>query len=89
MSYYILAINPGSTSTKIALYLNETQVFNESIDHPQEMIDQFEGILQQVPMRKQLVLDCLKLHGFHPEQLSVVMGRGGLLPPPLKPVDIR
>jgi len=81
MEYLILAINPGSTSTKIALYKNEEELFNESITHPQEEIEQFESINRQAPMRKKTVLETLKKYGYRPEELSVVMGRGGLLPP--------
>ena len=80
MSFLILAINPGSTSTKIALFKDEEVVFNESIGHFEET-DQYENILQQIPMRKKLVLDKLSEFGYKPEDLSVVMGRGGMLPP--------
>ena len=81
MDYLILAINPGSTSTKIALYRNEEEVFKESISHPQAEIEQFDSILQQAPLRMKTVLDALDKHDFKPEDLSVVMGRGGMLPP--------
>jgi len=79
MDYLILAINPGSTSTKIALYRNEEELFKESIDLPQQEID--ESILKQIPMRRKLVLEFMERYGYKPEDLSVVMGRGGLLPP--------
>lgn len=79
--YYILAINPGSTSTKIALYLNKQQIFKESIDHSQEELEKYGNLLEQIPLRKALVVESLKKHGVAPSKLSVVMGRGGLLPP--------
>jgi len=81
MDYMILVINPGSTSTKIALYKNEEEVFKESIEHPHDEMDKYSNLLQEVPMRKRLVLEALEKHGYKPEDLSVVMGRGGLLPP--------
>ena len=81
MDYMILAINPGSTSTKVALYKNEEEVFNESITHPHTEIEKYETINKQMPMRKQAVLDVLKKHGCNPADLAIVMGRGGLLPP--------
>jgi butyrate kinase len=81
MEYLILAINPGSISTKIALYKNEEELFKECIDHPQHVIDQYNDILEQVPMRKALVLDALERHGYKVRDLSCVMGRGGLFPP--------
>ena len=81
MDYLILAINPGSTSTKVALYKNEDVIFNENISHPQTEIDKFETILEQEPMRKKAVLESLGKHGHKPEDLAIVMGRGGMLPP--------
>ena len=81
MDHLILAINPGSTSTKIALYKNEKLIFNENISHPMEEIDQFNTILQQEHMRKKAVLEALSKHGYKPADLSIVMGRGGMLPP--------
>jgi butyrate kinase len=81
MNYLILAINPGSTSTKIALYNNETEVYKESIDHHQQEIEKFDRIVDQIPMRQALVIESLRNHGYKPSDLNVVMGRGGLFPP--------
>ena len=79
--YLILAINPGSTSTKIALYENENELFKESIGHPHGDMEKFAGLLDQIPMRLALVLDALEIHGYKPRDLSCVMGRGGMFPP--------
>jgi len=81
MEHLILAINPGSTSTKIALYRNEEMLFNENISHPMSEIEQFDTIIEQEPMRMKAVLDALTKHGYKPADLSIVMGRGGMLPP--------
>ncbi len=81
MSYNILAINPGSTSTKIAYYQDETQVWVESIEHDQASLAPFKNIYDQYEMRKQLVLDTMTAKGSPLETLSAVVGRGGLLPP--------
>jgi len=81
MDHLIFAINPGSTSTKIALYKNETEIFNESVDHPNSETSKYDSLLEQIPMRRSLVLDTLEKHGYKPDMLSCVMGRGGLLPP--------
>ena len=81
MEYLILAINPGSTSTKVALYRNDKALFNESISHPQHELEDMCSILEQAPMRMKMILDTLSSHGYKPEDLSVVMGRGGMLPP--------
>ena len=81
MDYNILVINPGSTSTKIALYKNEEEVFNENVVHPQEEIEKFSSLVQEIPMRKKHVLAALEKNGCNVKDLSVVMGRGGLFPP--------
>jgi len=81
MDYLILTINPGSTSTKIALYKNDEELFKESITHPHEEIEKFDSIMQQAPLRMNTVIDALEKHGYKTEDLSIVMGRGGLLPP--------
>ena len=81
MDYLILAINPGSTSTKVALYKNETQLYNESINHPKEELKKYNTLQDELPMRRDLVLDFLRRHKIAPTDLACVMGRGGMLPP--------
>jgi len=81
MEHLILAINPGSTSTKVALYKNEEIIFNESITHPHTELEKLDGILAQTPLRMKTVMDLLEKYGYKPEDLSLVMGRGGILPP--------
>ena len=81
MEHLILAINPGSTSTKVALYKNQEVIFNESITHPQQEMEKFGSILQQAPLRMKTVLDALDKYGYKPGDMSIVMGRGGMLPP--------
>lgn len=88
MDYLILAINPGSTSTKIALYRNETEVFNEQLDHINGELDSYSSVLDELPYRTGLVLETLKKYDIDPADLSVIMGRGGMLPP-LKPGGYR
>ena len=81
MDIKILVINPGSTSTKIALYKNEEELFNENVVHPQEEIEKFDSLIKEIPMRKKHVIEALEKHGCKAKDLSVVMGRGGLFPP--------
>lgn len=81
MDYRILAINPGSTSTKIAVYLNEKELFAETIDHSNEELERCKSLRDQFVMRKELVLKSLADHGLQPSELSGVVGRGGQLPP--------
>ena len=77
----ILVINPGSTSTKIAVYEDETQLFVNSIEHSSEEIEKYDAIYDQFEFRKELVLNELKEHDVKPEELTCVVARGGLLPP--------
>lgn len=81
MEYHILAINPGSTSTKIAVYVDKEEKFAVNIDHPAEELDVFEGINEQFPFRKETILNALKERDYDVSQLSAVVGRGGQLPP--------
>ncbi len=77
----ILAINPGSTSTKIGLFKGEQEIFKESIEHDHKEIEKYGSIVEQKDMRRDVVIECLKKHGYTIEQLSAVVGRGGLFPP--------
>jgi butyrate kinase len=79
--YTILAINPGSTSTKIAVYENEKELFRSSVDHDTELLNTFKRTVDQIPLREQGIMDCLKEQNFDLSRLSAVAGRGGPLPP--------
>ncbi|MCL1995196.1 MAG: butyrate kinase [Defluviitaleaceae bacterium] len=77
----ILAINPGSTSTKIGIFKNETPIFITTIEHDHEQIQQFPTISSQKDFRLQFVLEALKAQQIEIETLTGVVGIGGLLPP--------
>jgi butyrate kinase len=77
----ILAINPGSTSTKIAIFDNEKEVFEETLRHSAEKIDQYEKIYDQYEFRKTVILDVLNEKGINLTKLDAIVGRGGLLKP--------
>ncbi len=81
MSFKILAINPGSTSTKIALYEDTKEVYKKNIEHSNEEIDKYKNIADQYEMRYKSIKGFLDEIGFDIKQLSAVVGRGGLLPP--------
>lgn len=81
MNYKILAINPGSTSTKIALYENEKLVFKQSIKHDTKDIQSFEKIIDQFEYREQTILNVLKHEGIDLKDIHAVVGRGGMLKP--------
>lgn len=76
----ILAINPGSTSTKMAVYEDEKPVVLRNITHTQEELSQFDDVIEQHDYRKQLVLDELERVGV-PLEFNAIIGRGGLVKP--------
>ena len=76
----ILVINPGSTSTKMAVYDDEKPVIIRNISHSQEELSQFDDVIEQHDYRKQLVLDELERVGV-PLEFDAVIGRGGLVKP--------
>lgn len=75
----VLAINPGSTSTKIALYENERCVFSEFIRHSTEELASFARIIDQFVFRLHLVKRTLDEHEILLTALHAVVGRGGPL----------
>lgn len=77
----ILAINPGSTSTKIAVYNGNHQVFLKNIQHSSEEISRFNRITDQYEFRKNIILNELKAAGIDVTHLKIVVGRGGLVKP--------
>lgn len=77
----ILAINPGSTSTKIAVFDGEKQVFLKNIKHTVEEIAPFKKITDQFDFRKDVILKELKAAGIQLETLKIIVGRGGLVKP--------
>jgi len=81
MDKYILAINPGSTSTKFAIYKDSSLLFQEKISHDAAVLKNFSSIIDQTDFRKNLIFEKIKEKGFALELLSAVSGRGGLLKP--------
>lgn len=79
--YRLLIINPGSTSTKIAIYDNEKPVFEETLRHSNEELSPYPTIYDQYEFRKNVILDTLNAKGINITKLSSVIGRGGLLNP--------
>lgn len=80
-SLRILAINPGSTSTKIAIYDDEKEVFETTLRHPSEEINKYHKIIDQYDFRKEVILNTLNEQGINLTKLNAVVGRGGLLKP--------
>ncbi|MCI2048688.1 MAG: butyrate kinase [Lachnospiraceae bacterium] len=81
MSIRSLIINPGSTSTKIGVFDDETLVFDSTLRHTTEEIAQFPNIVAQKSFRKDIILNALKEKNIDLQSLDVVVGRGGLLKP--------
>ncbi|MEJ8555156.1 butyrate kinase [Tepidibacter sp. Z1-5] len=82
-NFKILAINPGSTSTKIAVYAGEELVFEKTLRHSAEEIGQYEKISDQLDFRKSVIEEAVSENGVKIEDLDAIVGRGGLL----KPID--
>lgn len=73
----ILAINPGSTSTKIAVFENEKKVFSENIFHDANKLKEFREIQDQLEYRKEIIERVLKTHKISIENIDIFVGRGG------------
>ena len=81
MPYKILAINPGSTSTKIAVYTDEKPDFNHTIEHTPEELAGFDSVVDQYDWRKGLIENVLAEKGVDLHDLDIVIGRGGIVSP--------
>jgi butyrate kinase len=81
MGAMVLAVNPGSTSTKISVYEDEDEIFTETIRHKPEDLAPFAKITDQGEFRKKLTLETVKKHGFDAARLAAVVGRGGQIFP--------
>lgn len=81
MSVKTLVINPGSTSTKIGIFEDETLLFDETLRHSTEEIARYDSIINQKDFRRDIILDFLKSKDFDVNSLDVVVGRGGMLKP--------
>lgn len=79
MGYKQLIINPGSTSTKLALYDGKEKVVQENVEHDAAQMQKFDCIADQVPFRMGIIRDFMERNGIRGEELSAVMGRGGLV----------
>ena len=80
MFHRILVINPGSTSTKVGVYINEQPLCVSTIRHTVEELMQYEQIIDQHDFRQQLVIDWLNANDI-PFEFDAIIGRGGLIKP--------
>ena len=81
MSKRILVINPGSTSTKIAVFEGERKLFDETQRYTSEELSAFHWVMEQVDFRKAAIEKALAAHGFDLTTLDGICARGGQLPP--------
>ena len=81
MAIKSLIINPGSTSTKIGVFEDETLLFEETLRHSTEELAQYASIVEQKDFRKNIITELLAEKNFDIKSLGVVVGRGGMLKP--------
>jgi butyrate kinase len=79
--FKILVINPGSTSTKLAVYDDDREILNETVRHDYDEIKNFEKITDQYEFRKEVIETFLSKNGYPLNSFSAIIGRGGLLDP--------
>ena len=77
VTYRILVINPGSTSTKVSLFENERRVFERSVFHEASVLLAFPTVNDQMPFRRKVVLDMMEAEGVQLSSVDAFVGRGG------------
>jgi butyrate kinase len=77
----ILAINPGSTSTKFSIFEEDKLVFEKTLRHTSDELMKFERISDQFHFRKDLIMNELRVQKIEVERIAAVVGRGGLVKP--------
>jgi butyrate kinase len=80
-TFRILVINPGSTSTKIAVFENESSVWGTNIFHSEEQLAAFDRIIDEHGFREEVIEEQVREAGYELDSFDAVVGRGGLLYP--------
>lgn len=80
-NYRILVINPGSTSTKVGVFENGRPVFTETVDHDASKLAEYATVSEQMPYRRDTILELLERHNVSLESIDAFVGRGGGLLP--------
>ncbi len=78
---FILTINPGSTSTKIAVFQGHKEIFLKNIKHSAENLEDFKEITDQYEFRKEVILNEIEQSSIDINDIGVIVGRGGLVKP--------
>ncbi len=81
MKNKVLVINPGSTSTKVAIFENDVQLITETLSHSSDELEKFERISDQFEFRKDIIEKWLESTDYSLEDLAAVVARGGMLRP--------
>ena len=79
--FRLLAVNPGSTSTKVAYFHDDVQIFSRTIVHHTEELAPFSSVNDQFQLRSALIEQILQAESIDPAQIDAFVGRGGLLRP--------
>ena len=79
--YFILVINPGATSTRIAIFEDETEAYAAIVPYPREELAGDAHVVDQYPLRRDAVLKTLSGWGIAIDELDAVVGRGGCSAP--------
>lgn len=77
----VLVINPGATSTKVAVFEEEQELLKKSIVHTAQELEGFDRVIDQAEFRQRAVLEAVAEGGFRLEDFDAVCGRGGLYRP--------
>ncbi|ABR29986.1 butyrate kinase [Thermosipho melanesiensis] len=77
----ILTINPGSTSTKVAIFADNKKLVQRTLRHDVDELEKFNDIMEQEEFRKKAILDFIESEGYKIEDFSAIACRGGILPP--------
>lgn len=77
----ILTINPGSTSTKVALFEDGNMIASENIEHKNEELKKYDNIMDQIDFRKKAIINFINKNGVEINDLHAISARGGILPP--------
>ncbi len=81
MTYKMLIINPGSTSTKIGIYEDEKEISSQTLRHSVEELKPYPTIIDQIDFRTKIIEDYLSSQNIELKSFSAIVGRGGLLKP--------
>ncbi len=79
MDYLLLIINPGSTSTKVAIFINDKLIQEQVLKHDVDDLKHFPTIIDQLSFRRDIIIDFLREHRYTVDNIDVFVGRGGLL----------